>query len=51
MLLALPTMAALRAIWEFFGERVELEPWDDGETPVPVDVELEPPKPRAVSGG
>jgi predicted PurR-regulated permease PerM len=47
--LALPTMAALRAIWEFFGERVELEPWREGDEPLPVDVE--PPKPRAVSGG
>ena len=34
VLLALPTMAALRAIWEFFGERVELETWEDGEPPV-----------------
>jgi predicted PurR-regulated permease PerM len=47
--LALPTMAALRAIWEFFGERVELEPWREGDEPLPVDVEA--PKPRAVSGG
>jgi len=45
VLVALPTMAAGRAIWEFFRERVELESWDDavGET-VAVDVELEPPK-------
>ena len=40
--LALPTLAALRAIWEFFGERVELEPWQGGA--VPVDLELEVPK-------
>jgi predicted PurR-regulated permease PerM len=40
--LALPTLAALRAIWEFFGERVELEPWQGGH--VPVDVELEVPE-------
>ena len=40
--LALPTLAALRAIWEFFGERVELEPWQGG--PVPVEVELEVPE-------
>ena len=51
VLLALPTMAALRAIWEFFGERVELESWEGGEPPLPVDVEIEPPKPHAVSGG
>ena len=42
---ALPTLAALRALWEFFGRRVELEPWT-GEGPVPVEVELE--KPAAV---
>jgi predicted PurR-regulated permease PerM len=50
VLLALPTMAALRAIWEFYGERVELERWEDGEPPVPVDLDVEPTKPRAVSG-
>ena len=31
VLVALPTMAASRAIWEFFRERVELEPWDGDE--------------------
>ena len=42
VLLALPTMAAARAIWEFFSERIELDPWDgDG---VEVDVELEGPR-------
>ena len=49
--LALPTMAALRAIWEFFGERVELEKWEGGEPPLPVDVGAEPTKPHVVSGG
>ena len=39
--LALPTLAALRAIWEFFAERVRLEPWQGGGA-VPVEVELEP---------
>jgi len=29
VLMALPTMAAARAIWEFFSERVRLDPWDD----------------------
>ncbi len=29
VLLALPTMAAIRAIWEFFSERLQLDPWDD----------------------
>jgi predicted PurR-regulated permease PerM len=50
VLVALPTMAAGRAIWEFFGERVELEPWEVGapDGPVPVEVELEPP--RGASG-
>jgi predicted PurR-regulated permease PerM len=41
--LALPTLAALRAVWEFFGERVRLEPWKPGE-PVAIDVELEVPE-------
>ncbi|MFN8224553.1 MAG: AI-2E family transporter [Gaiellales bacterium] len=38
VLIALPTMAAARAVWEFFAERVELERWEDGR---PVDVEVE----------
>jgi predicted PurR-regulated permease PerM len=50
VLLALPTMAALRAIWEFFGERVQLEAWKDGELVVPVEVEVEPEPPAAGSG-
>jgi len=46
---ALPLLAAGRAIWEFFSERVELEPWEPGE--VPIEVEVEPPtRPRAVAG-
>jgi predicted PurR-regulated permease PerM len=48
VLVALPTMAGLRAIWEFFAERVRLERWDEGAPEVPVEVELEPP--RAASG-
>jgi predicted PurR-regulated permease PerM len=45
VLVALPTMAAGRAIWEFFGERMELESWEDApQRPVAVEVELEPPK-------
>jgi predicted PurR-regulated permease PerM len=39
---ALPVLAAGRAAWEFFGERVQLEPWQ-GAGPVPVEVEVEPP--------
>jgi predicted PurR-regulated permease PerM len=36
VLMALPTMAAGRAIWEFFAERLHLDPWD-GEA-VPIDL-------------
>jgi predicted PurR-regulated permease PerM len=39
-LVALPLLAAGRAIWEFFGERLKLEPWQEGGT-VPVEVEVE----------
>jgi hypothetical protein len=46
-LVALPLLAAARAAWEFFGERLVLEPWQEGGAP-PVEVELEeaPPPPR-----
>jgi predicted PurR-regulated permease PerM len=41
-LVALPLLAAGRAIWEFASERVELEGWGaGGEVVVPVEVELE----------
>jgi predicted PurR-regulated permease PerM len=53
VLVALPTMAGLRAIWEFFRVRVRLERWDEGTPDIPVEVELEPPRvepPRAASG-
>ncbi len=43
---ALPLLAALRAIWEFMGERIRLEDWR-GAGPVPVEVEIEPPVPEA----
>ncbi len=36
---ALPLLAVLRAIWEFFSERIELEPWKGGAVPVEVEVE------------
>ena len=52
VLIALPTMAGLRAIWEFFTARVRFERWDEGGPDVPVEVELEPPRaepPRAAS--
>ncbi len=39
VLVALPLLAAARAIWEFFGERVEFERWRGGGEPaVPVEV-------------
>jgi predicted PurR-regulated permease PerM len=49
-LVALPLLAAGRAVWEFFAERIELEPWEKGGTP-PVEVELEeaPPPPPAAA--
>jgi predicted PurR-regulated permease PerM len=40
-LVALPVLAVGRAIWEFFADRIQLEPWDKGD-PVPAEVELEP---------
>jgi predicted PurR-regulated permease PerM len=43
-LLALPLLAAGRAMWEFFGERIELEPWESDE-PVAVPVELDEAEP------
>jgi predicted PurR-regulated permease PerM len=50
VLVALPTMAALRAVWEFFAERVRLEKWDEGPPEVPVEVDLEPPRAVGRSG-
>jgi hypothetical protein len=44
VLIALPLLAAARAMWEFFGERIELEPWADRKA-LPVDVGLEEAKP------
>ena len=44
-LVALPLLAAARAIWEFFSERVTLESWQEGAPvqggAVPVQVEAE----------
>ena len=40
VLVALPLLAAGRAMWEFFGERISLEPWREGGAP-PVEVEVE----------
>ncbi|HEU5064432.1 MAG TPA: AI-2E family transporter [Gaiellaceae bacterium] len=36
---ALPFLAVVRAMWEFFGERIEFEKWRDGVVPVEVAVE------------
>jgi predicted PurR-regulated permease PerM len=44
VLVALPTMAGLRAIWGFFRPRVSLESWDERSPEVPVEVELQPPE-------
>jgi hypothetical protein len=48
----LPLLAAGRAAWEFFGERVRFERWQEGEVEVAVPVELEqaePPPPAAAT--
>ncbi len=50
VLVALPTMAGGRAIWEFFRERVKLESWDEGGSELPVEVDIEPPKAASGSG-
>jgi predicted PurR-regulated permease PerM len=36
---ALPTLAAVRAIWDYFSPRIALEPWREAEPVVPVEVE------------
>ena len=41
VLLALPTMAAARAIWEFFSERVQFDAWDDGAADEPIPIGLD----------
>jgi len=45
-LVALPLLAAGKAIWEFFGERVTLERWEKGEA-IPVEVDAEETRPVA----
>jgi predicted PurR-regulated permease PerM len=47
-LVALPLLALGRAMWEFFGERIELEPWKEGGTP-PVEVEVDDTRERATA--
>jgi predicted PurR-regulated permease PerM len=39
ILIALPFLAVVRATWDFFGERLELEAWKGAAVPVEVDVE------------
>jgi predicted PurR-regulated permease PerM len=43
-LMSLPLLATIRATWEFFGDRVVLEPWR--EAPVPVEIEVVEPPPQ-----
>jgi predicted PurR-regulated permease PerM len=50
VLVALPTMAGLRAIWRFVRGRVQFESWEDTGQEVPVEVELEPPRAAGRSG-
>jgi predicted PurR-regulated permease PerM len=45
ILVALPLLAAAKAAWEFFHERLEFEAWTDGKPLQDVEVELEPPPP------
>jgi predicted PurR-regulated permease PerM len=43
---ALPLLAVGRAVWEFFGERIELERWDESPAvPVEIGVDEEPEPP------
>jgi len=49
ILVALPLLAAGRAVYEFSSQRVELEPWTEGG-PVPVEVEMEQKPPPVVPG-
>jgi predicted PurR-regulated permease PerM len=43
ILVALPFLAVMRAMWEFFGERVQFESWKGGEVPAEVEVTEERP--------
>ena len=46
-LVALPLLAAARATWEFFAERLVLEPWQAGTIPVEVEPAESPEGPPA----
>jgi predicted PurR-regulated permease PerM len=41
-LVALPILAVGRALWQFFGERIELEPWRAGTVAVDVEPTVSP---------
>ncbi len=41
-LVALPLLAASRATWEFFAERLVLEPWESGTVPVEIEAAESP---------
>ena len=41
ILIALPLLAALRAAWEFFSERITFEKWTPGQPDPLVEVGLE----------
>ncbi len=43
VLVVLPLLAILRAMWEYFSAAVELEPWTGGPVPIEVEVETVPP--------
>jgi predicted PurR-regulated permease PerM len=47
ILVALPLLAAARAVWEFFSERVELAPWTDESAADAVGLEVVPDEPAA----
>jgi predicted PurR-regulated permease PerM len=48
ILVALPLLAAVRAAWEFFGERVELAPWAaDDPVDEAVGIDLAPAAPES----
>jgi predicted PurR-regulated permease PerM len=49
VLVALPLLAAGRAIWEFFGERIHLEQWEAGEPVVPVEIVEAPDAPASAA--
>ena len=39
ILVALPFLAVMRALWEFFGERVQFDSWQGGAVPLELEVE------------